>query len=604
MSTAKKIVENVLSIGTTKKLWTSVYLPALPFTPQDFTMGAVMPAVLYMFRWGHRRGNGTFLKTFGKQDGDKIKPPTIEDVANILTERDDFFTGFKNEIGKAIHGDMLLSFCLENKNHQIGRTEQLQRAYPAHYLASWIDLPLKVTNLRYIPEMIVSLLTNQEEGEFIIRSDRSSKFLVGVGFDENILLKLFGTGMRIRGDFRSNLTSDEFIESEEGDSSVGIDQLLTIRMAQVCGEAPMKAKGFGESEKILNQHPLAKKAANFFREDLSIFIQAYGETIPRQAFLQMLESCLSLGLSIVYLSTAKMLLEWERTGILPENHDQQPWSLFVDCSSGNDLRLRRLAEESMSDLSRRFEKLPVIMMCLRILDDQVKGDPVIKKNIPQSQRPDSTEFINYLGSIMHNAHECSRDIQRDINKVCLKLTDALQEEDEEPAIQELLRQDNNPVVKLAEALCLLMGSDNQLKKFYQSIDSCMAVNQPNGLATKRKIQHKDTMGKTVRGDARSIILANPMLDFIVHRHLRKAAKGKGPTSLAFVDLLNLLKDRYGLYVDEVPPGMSIPTELLHLNRQILERRLRDLGVLVGVNDAESMKRLQQRFMAKGDGNDE
>jgi hypothetical protein len=41
--------------------------------------------------------------------------------------------------------------------------------------------------------------------------------------------------------------------------------------------------------------------------------------------------------------------------------------------------------------------------------------------------------------------------------------------------------------------------------------------------------------------------------------------------------------------------MSIPADLLARNRSILERRLRDLGLLVGVNDAESMKRLRPRF---------
>ena len=41
--------------------------------------------------------------------------------------------------------------------------------------------------------------------------------------------------------------------------------------------------------------------------------------------------------------------------------------------------------------------------------------------------------------------------------------------------------------------------------------------------------------------------------------------------------------------------MTISNELLQRNRTILERRLRDLGLLVGVNDAEAMKRLKPRF---------
>ena len=41
--------------------------------------------------------------------------------------------------------------------------------------------------------------------------------------------------------------------------------------------------------------------------------------------------------------------------------------------------------------------------------------------------------------------------------------------------------------------------------------------------------------------------------------------------------------------------MTISNELLQENGAILERRLRDLGLFVGVNDAEAMKRLQPRF---------
>ena len=53
--------------------------------------------------------------------------------------------------------------------------------------------------------------------------------------------------------------------------------------------------------------------------------------------------------------------------------------------------------------------------------------------------------------------------------------------------------------------------------------------------------------------------------------------------------------RYGLCVDTAPPGMTISNDFLQTNRTILERRLRDLGLLVGVNDAEAMKRLRPRF---------
>ena len=243
--------------------------------------------------------------------------------------------------------------------------------------------------------MIVSLLANQEEGEFVTKNDKRSLFSVSAGFKDNILLDLYGGDMKIKGSFMSDLASDEF---DENSSLVGIDQLLAIRTAQSCGHAPERAKSSGESDRISNQQPIAKKAAKYFREDFGVFIQAYGETVPRQTFHQMLESCLSLGLTSIYLSTAQMLFEWERTGSLPESANQQPWNLFVDCSSGTDTRIRKLSEESMMDLIRRFERLPVIMMCLRILDDKVSYSRAMRGHLPVKS-PDAIEFINFLGSI-------------------------------------------------------------------------------------------------------------------------------------------------------------------------------------------------------------
>lgn len=43
--------------------------------------------------------------------------------------------------------------------------------------------------------------------------------------------------------------------------------------------------------------------------------------------------------------------------------------------------------------------------------------------------------------------------------------------------------------------------------------------------------------------------------------------------------------------------MEVPSELLQRNRRVLERRLRDLGLLTGVNDAERMKKLKARYGA-------
>lgn len=96
-------------------------------------------------------------------------------------------------------------------------------------------------------------------------------------------------------------------------------------------------------------------------------------------------------------------------------------------------------------------------------------------------------------------------------------------------------------------------------------------------------------------DLRSLVFTDSVLDYLVHLHLLKSGNKPGTRALSFREFLDVLRERYGFNVDTAPPGMAISNELLQRNRLILERRLRDLGLLVGVNDAEAMKRLSPRF---------
>ena len=161
--------------------------------------------------------------------------------------------------------------------------------------------------------------------------------------------------------------------------------------------------------------------------------------------------------------------------------------------------------------------------------------------------------------------------------------------------QALREEHINPALRLAESLVDLMGIGLQRTQFLKSLESSLLSGRPNGLAFKRRVSRTEA-GTKQSVDLRSIVLSNPLLDFLVHRHLRKDGKGKAARALTLREFLNILRSHYGLYIDREPPGLSIPQDLLRANKVWLERRLRDLGLLVGVNDAESMKQLKPRFV--------
>lgn len=590
---ARTIVDEVLGRGMTRELWTSNYEYALPISVQNFDLAAILPAVFYMFRFGVRRGKGRFIETFGNASGtprERRRAATVDRISTVLAQNA-AFSGFDDEVTRAVLGDLLLCFCLENRGHALGRAEQVQRVAPAHYMSSWVDLPDAVGHLRFVPEAIVALLADQD-GPVVAPNTEGDKtwFAVGCGFQDNVLLKAFHQGV-----VRKGLLGDRKADRFQENATVGLDQLLMIRLAQQLDAPPDKLKGVG-GEKISNQRAIAKSASQNFSEDIRQFVRAYAEVIPRHAFVELFESCMSVGLTTLITSTFEILFGWAKAGQIDERSKQSPPSLFVDCSNGVAPQLRSLAEQSCDDYMRRIEAVPVILMALRLMDYNGRFDPALKK-VSVSKRPYATPWLNLLGDVMFGRHEESGLILKGLDRKAHELAERLSDEYPEAAV--ILQNDEaqpNPVWRLAEALTLLQGRKNTQNNVTAMLDSALLTNRPHGLAAKRAVTRKVASGDTAKKrDLRSIAFTDSVLDYLVHRHILRNGKQLSTRPIALQEFLGLLREKYGFYIDEPPAGQAISNEHLRANRHTLERRLRDLGLLVGVNDAEAMKYLRPRF---------
>jgi hypothetical protein len=577
----------------TREIWTGNYERALPVSIQDFDLSAVLPAVFYMFRFGQRRGKGKFVETFGAETGtekQRRQGATIERVAAKLADEDSF-EGFSGETERAILGDLLLCFSLENAKRALGRKEQVQRVSPAHYMSSWVGLPAAVANLRFVPEMIVAMLADQK-GDYIQQNQDGDRtwFTVGRGFEDNVLLRAFYQGVVHRGELGSR-TSDRFEEA----TPVGLDQLLMIRLAQQLGAAPDKLRG-GDSERISNQRPIAEVAARHFSEDIRRFVRSYADIIPRHAFVELLESCMAIGMTTILTSVIEILFRWAETGEIRKECDQRPAILFVDCANGVDPRLRALAEQSLDDFMRRIERFPVILMALRLLDRGARYDPKIKA-LQIRTRPYATDWLNLMGELLFEQREDAKPILYDLSSKAEVLAEKLEED--YPEISKILRNaqsQSSPVWRLAESLTSLQGRANTQAKLIKLFDSLLLIGRPNGLALKRAVTRNFAAERgRRRSEIRSLVFTDSALDYLVHLHVLRCGNKVGFRPLSFKQFIQILQDRYGFCIDVPPPGMTISNDLLRANRTILERRLRDLGLLVGVNDAEAMKHLRPCF---------
>ena len=596
-STPRAVARDVLPRRMADELWTGNYTKALPIALSAFELSAVLPVVFYLFRFGQRRGRGRFLKTFapgGKTSRERRSSTTIERVASALAQDDDL-AGFDDHTTKAILGDLLLCFGLENANRDLGRNKQIQRVSPTHYLTSWIDLPESASDLRSVPEMLVATLVNQRKGDEVKPTEKGW-FTVAKNYDKNPLLRAFSQGMSRHGK-PEDRASDRFDEDDDG---IGLDQLLMIRLAQLLRSAPDKARG-RDAERIPNQRPIATLAARRFSEDIRRFLRSYAGEVPRLALVDTLEAGMAVGMTTILTSVADVLFKWLESGCVPQENDQSAVGIFVDCSTGVDNDLRLLAEQSFDDLLRRMERIPTVLAVLRLLDYFARHDNRIGKREIET-RPCAARWLNLLGELLHQRHPRADFIHQSVEQHCGMLAAALKTDRPELAgsLQDEASEPN-AVRRFSAVLTEMMGAKVR-SNLIGTVDSIIQANRPNGLAQKRSTTRGSGLGGTARRkrEVRSLIFSDAVLEYLVHVHLLPGTNKAGMVRrLSMRDFLEALRVRYGFYVDATPHGLSISTELLHLNRWTLERRLRDLGLLVGVNDAESMKRLRPRFEPRG-----
>lgn len=595
----RQVIESVLGSQMTAQIWTSNYSPVFPFTPQDFSVGAVLPMMLYLFRWGSRRGKGKFAATYGGEDAGA---PTIASTVDKLIENP-AIDGFDTASGRAVLGDFLLTSIFENRRHSESRDEQVQRCFANHYYASWIDLPVSAANLRGVPEMITALLSDQDQGETVVPFAERGRYRVGARIQDNDLLRALAPGTSTSGT-KSDLGSDEFDEA----TNLPLDQLVTVRLAQGCGGAPSKAVGRNNPGPIPNQRPIAAKAADDLRDDLLVFLDCYaaGGSVPRSALLQMLESALAIGLTSVLTASVEIMNRWATSGKIPEADDVTPFPLFFDCSSGSDPDLRATSEESGFLLRQALNRLPAVLMHARLLDHYVRSESELDRRKLPPTSPDATEWLNLTGSLINGSHEDASDARRFFRKTARKLRDAADDADE-PELRALLGEeaaDGDAGRALAEALSAAFSesSNSGKERLNNFLTSALMIDEVNGLAKRRKVMVHQTRrkGQGRRGDALSFVLTNPAIEYLVHRHVRLTGKGRKERPLSYPEFLTVLRERYGFHIDRAPPNLAVPSDALQRNRRMFERRLRDLGLLVGVNDAERMKKIRWRYRASQD----
>lgn len=593
----RQVLEDALGKPLVSKIWSANVESLLPLTFNDVDLQAIMPAVLFTLRWGSRRGQGSFVHSYVKEGSQVSAKAIAEGVLQTGRESGKFLVNprLSSDVVTLTLANLVSGLCFDNRKSIPGIDQPVQRVYPVHYLASKIDLPEYVANLRGVPEYIVGILTrcglhrSTVPLPGVLRSLSDEFNTLGVLH----LLSLFASAIDIDSDEATRVANlGNTIESvnETTAGELGVDELLMIRIAERIERFPSRQKasqtGYRPPESITTRQN------GIFEHDLRDVLRFYGLDLPRARLNRALEVIIGLNLFATLSSYARILHVWFDTGSVLVEGGQRPYKVFVDCSNGQNKEIRRSAEECFGEALRRYLSTVMPAKVYQIVSSEAMLDRLT--NFPPSGS-DPRALLEEAGAILNSEdHRVISGLRRKADDLYAELT----ESEEDKLLAANLTQEESPAVGLARVVREMMGAKLLEGNMVQLLDSVLGAGRDErgtSMIAKRRSQKSRGGVSREYSMERSLRLSDDALETLVHRLRIDPIIGKERryTVQQFIDDI---ADRYGLCVDRAGDlDVAVPAEILRRNRENLEDRLRALSLLEGVNDAENMKVLQGRY---------
>lgn len=350
--------------------------------------------------------------------------------------------------------------------------------------------------------------------------------------------------------------------------------------------------------------PVCVGACDILADDM-LRLMRYRDVIPRTVMVDYLKILLAFHLAIYHLRLLKLLprliekkgkepiCEPSRCPVRPLeklSYGECPHQigLFLDVKGQPDTWIAELARRSADIHYRRIPGYIKAGFLARKLDEM--GDWLKKMGRPPSgNRNDLSlrEVLALLGPEFKDDRELFFNIRlQNIVEVAGDDDGAL-----DPELQAIFDLKLDSMETYIECLAAIRG-DYHRKFLTNFLDSSMLKNRPGAL-----------IGQTrARGSARRFVLDARLLEVLLQLAVLEMKGGKFQTcEIRVDDLLAFLRNRYGLYIDQLPPmdGFTTPSiqdgEALRANKEAFKEKLRDIGFFKDLSDAYITQNVSPRY---------
>lgn len=352
--------------------------------------------------------------------------------------------------------------------------------------------------------------------------------------------------------------------------------------------------------------PVCIGSADLMAEDIQRLL-FYKPFMPRSVMVEYLKVLLSFHLALYHLRLLKLLPAWQkleganslcaesacpmkpREQREPQGDCPYKLGLFVDLSGSAESATAALAERSADGYYRRIPGFVRAYFVAKKLDEF--SEHLVRRG--KLIRPLNSMFsVGELYGLQGDPFTEERD--KFFGERLAGLLESLSEGDAglDAEVEAITKMGLSDFETYIEILVAVRGAFHR-KYIIESLDATMLKNKSGALLAQTR----------ARNAPRRFALESRLLEVLLQIAVLRPGGDQGyfTGEMRIDDLLSFLRERYGLYIDQLPPGESFATptiderKALRSNVQAFTGRLREIGFYRDLSDAYVTQTVVPRY---------
>lgn len=328
--------------------------------------------------------------------------------------------------------------------------------------------------------------------------------------------------------------------------------------------------------------PLYPEASNLLAEDI-VGLLFHKELIPRSVLVDYLKILFAFHLALYHLQITKLL-----PALVRGEQPKPDGGFFLDVAGIPGTAAAGLAERSAAVWFGRIPDLVRATFTIKKLDEFATN--LVK--LTRLRKPADGFFaVRDLLALLDAKYKKDREKFGAVRLQGIVDRSRTDDEDLDSTLAQIVQLDLDPFTTYIEVITAFRVSFHR-KYITECLDTLLLKNRPGAMIAQPR-----------RGERRFILDAR-LLEVLLQIALLRQGGSSGlrTTAMRVDEFLTVLRERYGLYIDRLPPGDGFerPTITEHAalreNVQAFTARLREIGFYSDLSDAYLTQTITPRYV--------